>query len=127
MSNLVRQFPYVTQYQAACAVLRDNLLKNRKDKDGSFAHARIGLANDVSAKNGLGNDLELHLRRVLKTAVYNSTQQLRFKEEILERRGVDSRVGVLRTVGKKGQCRKLITTKLECPQAAKEQKKKMFI
>jgi len=64
-----------------------------EDEDGRLAHARLGLAEDVHAEDGLRDALVLHLGGVLESAVDDGAQQLGLEEEVAEARGVDARVG----------------------------------
>jgi len=94
ITNLVRQLPCVTKHQTGQAILRLELLQNGEDEDRSLTHTAVCLADDVGTQNSLRDGLELHLRRMLKTAVVDGTKKLRLEEEILEARRVYSRVGV---------------------------------
>ena len=58
--HLVRQLPGVADDDGAdLAVDRLQLLQHGQDKDGGLAHARLGLAQDVHAQDGLGDALVL--------------------------------------------------------------------
>lgn len=59
-------------------------MEDAEHKHGCFSHARLGLADDVAAENGLRNALVLHFRGVLETVVLNSLHQLGTQEEISE-------------------------------------------
>ena len=48
------------------------------------------LPNDIHSQNCLWDTFMLHFGRMLKTAIYNSTETLRFQDEVLETRRMDS-------------------------------------
>lgn len=98
MRDLVRQLAGMGEDEAAGAVLRHDLLKDGEHEDSGLTHARVGLADDVRAEDCLWDDLELHLRRMLETAVRDGTQKLGLQKEVLERRRVHSAVRIYRSV-----------------------------
>lgn len=73
------------------------LLKESEGKNGSLAHPRLGLTDDVSAQNCLRNALVLDLRRMFKTTIGNGTEKLRFQHKFTKTRVVKRKVmaGVL--------------------------------
>jgi hypothetical protein len=83
--DLVSEFSDVTENQCRTRLwVFFKLLQNRNEKHCGLSHTGYGLAEDVSADDGLGDALLLHLRRMLKPTVHNSSVQLIFKQEIFE-------------------------------------------
>ena len=77
------------------AVDRLQLLQRGKDEDGSLAHARLGLTEDVHAENGLRDALVLDFRRMFEAAVDDGPEDFRLEEEVSEAGAVDGDVGAL--------------------------------
>jgi len=77
------------------ALLTLQLLKGGNNKNGSLAHTALGLAEDITAQNGLRNALLLHFRRMLKTALGDGTQKLGLQKEVTEDSGLGTSVGAL--------------------------------
>jgi hypothetical protein len=62
-TNLVRELSSVAENQGRNLLInRSNLLKDGEDEDSSLTHTRLGLANDISAKNSLRDASVLNCR-----------------------------------------------------------------
>lgn len=64
-----------------------------------LTHSRLCLAEDVHAKDGLGDALLLDLGGVLETQVRDGAQELGLEEEVAEAGRVDADVGTLLVLG----------------------------
>ena len=92
--DLEGELARVAEHQRADRALLDlELVQRREHEDGRLAHARLGLADDIHAQDGLRDALVLHLGRVLEAAVDNRAQQLGLEQEVAEARRVDAGVG----------------------------------
>jgi len=72
-----------------------DLLESGQDKDRSFTHTGLGLAENVHAQDGLWDTLVLHFGGMLETAVLNGFQHFGFEEEIAEAGAVHRHIGSL--------------------------------
>jgi len=61
-----------------------HLLEGGKDEDGRLSETRLSLADDVTAKHGLGDTALLNLRRMFETAIADGTDEFRFQQEVAE-------------------------------------------
>jgi hypothetical protein len=91
VADLVGELARVAEHEGAHLLLLGlELVQRREHKDGGLAHARLGLAQDVHAEDGLRDALVLHLRRVLEAAVDDGAQELRLEQKVLEARRMDA-------------------------------------
>mmetsp|Transcript_19066 Transcript_19066/g.37424 ORF Transcript_19066/g.37424 Transcript_19066/m.37424 type:complete len:219 (-) Transcript_19066:95-751(-) len=71
------------------------LVESGQNKDGGLTHTRLGLADHILTKHGLGNAAVLHLTGALETEASDGAHQLRLHHEVLKTRGMDTNIGVL--------------------------------
>mmetsp|Transcript_69782 Transcript_69782/g.202250 ORF Transcript_69782/g.202250 Transcript_69782/m.202250 type:complete len:323 (+) Transcript_69782:332-1300(+) len=78
--DLIRQLPRVAHDEHPhLGLLRVDLLEACEHEDGRLAHARLGLAKDVRAQDGLRDAFVLHLGGVLEAAIDDGPEQLRLQ------------------------------------------------
>mmetsp|Transcript_13229 Transcript_13229/g.30885 ORF Transcript_13229/g.30885 Transcript_13229/m.30885 type:complete len:226 (-) Transcript_13229:39-716(-) len=93
VGNLESEFTGVANNQNRdLGLFHIGLLEGREGKDGGFTHSRLGLANDIASKNGLGDGLVLNFRGMLESRIDNGSQKLRLEHKVLEPRRVDTNV-----------------------------------
>lgn len=59
-------------------------MEGGENKDRGLSHTRLGLADDIHAKNCLGDAFVLNFGGVLETAVNNGTETFGLEDEIFE-------------------------------------------
>merc|ERR1719273_1574075 len=93
LTDLEGQLSGVTHHQHRNLSIHGlNLLESSQNKYSSFSHARLGLAQNVHTQDSLGDALVLDLARMLKSTVYNGSQDLRLEQEVSETAAVDGDV-----------------------------------
>mmetsp|Transcript_72534 Transcript_72534/g.204553 ORF Transcript_72534/g.204553 Transcript_72534/m.204553 type:complete len:203 (-) Transcript_72534:224-832(-) len=85
MLDLVCELARVADDKHLHGLLRGiHLLQAREHEDGRLAHAGLGLAENVSAQDGLRDALMLDLGGVLEAAVHDGAEELGLQEEVAE-------------------------------------------
>mmetsp|Transcript_72532 Transcript_72532/g.204544 ORF Transcript_72532/g.204544 Transcript_72532/m.204544 type:complete len:203 (-) Transcript_72532:224-832(-) len=83
--DLVGKLAGVADHEGLHGLLRGiDLLQAGQDEDGRLAHAGLGLAENVSAQDGLRDALMLDLGGVLEAAVHDGAEELGLQEEVAE-------------------------------------------
>merc|ERR1719273_1139728 len=93
LTDLEGQLSGVTHHQHRNLSIHGlNLLESSQNKYSSFPHTGLGLAQNVHTQDSLGDALVLDLARMLKSTVYNGSQDLRLEQEVSETAAVDGDV-----------------------------------
>lgn len=74
-----------------------HLIENWNNKNCSFAHARLGLAQNVVARQGVGNGVDLNFARMLKPALSYSSLQLVLEEKLIPTNKVGTKLALCRS------------------------------
>ena len=95
LEDLVSQFPSVASHDArvrhVLPILAGlDLVQHRDHEHGGLAHARFGLAQDVTALQDVGDGVDLHLTGVLEPTLPDRPLQLVLQEQFVPAHQVGS-------------------------------------